>query len=48
MVCSIFLITDVLFTNVAAAIVAASFGGVYAVLWYLLPIVARIRSGVET
>jgi hypothetical protein len=41
---SIFLIADVLFTNGFAAALAGGFALLYGVLWYLLPILVRMRE----
>jgi hypothetical protein len=43
--CSIFLITDVLFEATSAALLAAAFAVLNAVLWYVLPFVTRVRAG---
>ena len=40
----VFLITDVLFAATPAAIVTAVAAGLFAWLWYLLPLIRRLRS----
>lgn len=43
-VCVVFLITDLLFTSAAAAIVTALAAGLFAGLWYGLPLLRHLRD----
>jgi hypothetical protein len=44
MTASVYLITDFLFGEPATAIVSALLGGLFITLWYLLPLVRRLRG----
>jgi hypothetical protein len=45
---AVFVITDVLFHEVAAGVVAGLVAGAFVVLWYGLPLVRRARNGSRT
>jgi cation transport ATPase len=44
MTASVYLITDFLFGEPATAIVSASLGGLFIALWYVVPLVRRLRD----